>query len=50
MRQWYALKRGQGLSDLELLTMTAEERKWWVAQIERENEIYNKNMPGRLKS
>tara|TARA_R100001244_G_scaffold25113_3_gene25507 strand:+ start:14760 stop:14915 length:156 start_codon:yes stop_codon:yes gene_type:complete len=38
MEEWYLLKRGNGLSDIELTCMTAEERRWWVKRIKKENE------------
>lgn len=49
MRQWYVLKRGQGLEQGELLAMTAEERKWWIEQIQKENEALKNSLPGKMK-
>ena len=49
MSEWYALKRGQGLGLDEIAIMTAEERQWWIAKIEKENETFNKSLPGKIR-
>ena len=49
MMQWYILKRGQGLEQNEIMSMTTEERRWWIQQIEKENEELKKYQHGKLQ-
>jgi hypothetical protein len=37
MEELFILKRYGNLSIFEILTMTAEERAWWIKRIDREN-------------
>ena len=49
MKEWYILKRGQGLEDNVIHTMTAEDRKWWIQQIQKENEELKKQLDAFMK-
>jgi len=42
MEEWYWLRRGDGLHPIELANMTAEERRWWVEKMKKEQEEMNK--------
>ena len=48
MKKWYVLKRGNGLSDVEINSMTDEDIKWWIDQIQKENEELQKRSSGSM--
>lgn len=48
MKEWYVLKRGSGLDINEINLMTAEDRKWWIEQIQKENEELQSRSAGSM--